>query len=122
MMRQILIAAAAMALATAACSHTGLGNAVREDISARMQTTKDPITTCYAERLKQNRKLKGMLVVAVTAKAGTGEFTDVKVTRDEIGDPDLSTCVVTEVAKLKLEQPTKSAVNFEYPLAFAPTK
>jgi hypothetical protein len=120
-MRQILIAAA-VALACTACSHTGLGNAVRDDISARMQTTKDPITTCYAERLKKNRKLKGTLVVAVTAKAGTGEFTDVKVTRDEIGDPDLSTCVVLEVGKLKLEQPTKSAVNFEYPLAFAPTK
>jgi hypothetical protein len=120
-MRRILTLAGAAALA-AACSHTGLGNAVREDITARIATTKDPIATCYAERLKANRKLKGTLVVSITAAAGTGQFSDVKVTRDEVGDPDLSTCVVLEIAKLKLEQPTKSAVSFEYPLAFAPTK
>ncbi len=110
------------AVVAAGCGHTGLGGAVRTDISARMQTVHDPIAACYAERLKANRKLKGTMTLSVTAAATTGQFSDVKVTRDEVGDAELGTCVVTEVSKLKLEQPTKSAVVFEYPLAFAPTK
>ena len=118
----LFLAALALLIAVAACSNTGLGGAVRNDITARMQTTKDPITACYAKRLKANRKLKGTIVLAVTAAADTGQFTEVRIRRDDLGDPDLNDCVVTEVAKLKLEQPTKSAVSFEYPLAFAPTK
>ncbi len=113
---------AALGLLGAACSGSGLGGAVRTDISARMETVRDPVAACYETRLKDNRKLKGTMLLAVTAEAKTGQFTDVRVTRDELGDPDLSTCVVTEVSKLKLAEPTKSAVQFEYPLAFAPTK
>ena len=123
-MRHVIFASFALAAfaALGACSHTGLGGAVRNDITARMQTVQDPITACYAERLKKNRKLKGTMTLSVTAAATTGQFTDVKIARDEVGDAELGTCVVTEVSKLKLEQPTKSAVVFEYPLAFAPTK
>ncbi len=115
-------AAILLVVVFAACSNTGLGGAVRTDISARMQTVRDPIASCYAERLKANRKLKGSMILSVTAAATTGQFEDVKVARDEVGDAELSTCVLAEVSKLKLEQPTKSAVQFEYPLAFAPTK
>jgi hypothetical protein len=109
-------------LALAGCSHTGLGDAVRTDISARMQTVRDPVTTCYAKRLKANRKLRGTMTVAVTAEAKTGQFTNVRVAADGVGDAELQSCVVTEVSKLKLAEPTKSAVEFEYPLAFAPNK
>src|SRR5258708_5864311 len=120
-MRHALLAIAAMAT-LGACSHTGLGGAVRNDITARMQTVQDPIAACYATRLKANRKLKGTMVLSVTAAANTGQFEQVKITRDDPGDPDLGTCVVTEVSKLKLAEPTKSPVAFEYPLAFAPTR
>lgn len=119
-MRTILVGL--LLVGAAACSHTGLGGAVRNDITARMQTAQDPIAACYAERLKANRKLKGTMVLSVTAAATTGQFEQVRITRDEPGDPDLGTCVVTEVSKLKLAEPTKSPVAFEYPLAFAPTK
>jgi hypothetical protein len=121
-MRAILKVALGASLLAAACSNTGLGGAVRTDITARMETTRDPIAACYATRLKANRKLKGLIVLAVTAEAKTGQFTEVKIRRDELGDPDLNDCVVAEVSKLKLEQPTKSPVQFEYPLQFAPTK
>jgi len=121
-MRAKLMIALYSLLYAAACGNTGLGSAVRTDISARMETTKDPIATCYATRLVANRKLEGTIVLAVTAEAKTGQFVDVKIKRDELGDPDLASCVVAEVVKLKLEQPTKSPVQFEYPLAFAPTK
>ena len=114
---------AVVALASlAACGHTGLGGAVRTDITARMQTAQDPIAACYAERLKENRKLKGTMVLAVTATAKTGQFDQVTITRNDLADAKLDTCVVDEVKKLKLAEPTKSPVAFEYPLAFAPTK
>ena len=119
-MRQVIFAIVLTTLG--ACSHTGLGGAVRNDITARMQTAQDPIAACYAERLKANRKLKGTMTLSVTAAANTGQFEQVRITRDDPGDPDLGTCVVTEVSKLKLAEPTKSPVQFEYPLAFAPTK
>jgi hypothetical protein len=120
-MRTLILTAALAALA-AACGSTGLGSAVRTDISARMATAKDPIAACYAERLKKNRKIAGTMTLSITAAASTGKFENVKVVKDEPGDPELGTCVVAEVGKLKLAEPTKSPVQFEYPLAFAPTK
>jgi acyl-coenzyme A synthetase/AMP-(fatty) acid ligase len=127
-MRHVIFAsfAASLALvafaALGACSHTGLGGAVRSDITARMQTAQDPIAACYAEQLKENRKLKGTMVLSATAAATTGQFEQVKITRDDLADAKLGKCVVDEVSKLKLAEPTKSPVQFEYPLAFAPTK
>jgi hypothetical protein len=111
-----------LGLGLGACSHTGLGDAVRTDITARMQTVHDPVAACYAERLKANRKLRGTMTLAVTAEAKTGQFTNVRVAADGVGDAELGQCVVAEVSKLKLAEPTKSAVQFEYPLAFAPNK
>ena len=120
-MRFVLTMGLAAALA-AGCSHTGLGAGVRDDITKRMQTVQDPIAACYATQLKKNRKLKGTMTLSITAAAGTGQFDQVKIVRDEPGDPDLGTCVVLEVSKLKLAEPTKSPVEFEYPLTLAPTK
>jgi hypothetical protein len=112
--------AALVVLPLAACG-AGLGSAVRTDISERMATAKDPLATCYEARLKANRRLRGTVVVAVTAEAKTGKFTDVTIRRDDLGDPGLNDCLVTEVGKLALTKPTSTKVQFEYPFEFLPT-
>ncbi len=110
----------ALALA-AACGRTGTGGAVRTDITARMQTIQPPIQMCYAVALERNRKLRGMMVVSFRAAPSTGQFDQITVTRDEVGDEQVKKCVVDEVAKLKLAAPQKTAVTVTYPIDFQPS-
>jgi hypothetical protein len=111
----------AIAVALGACS-SGLGQATRDDITARMMTAQQPIAACYATALQANRRLRGNMEVQVTTEPSTGRFANVVVSHDELRDPAIRQCVVTEVGKLALAKPTKSAVQFEYPLRFAPNK
>jgi len=62
-------------------------------------------------------------VLTFAAAPSTGEFTDITVQHDELGDPNLQRCVITEVSKLKLQKPqsTRIAVS-SYPIHFEPTK
>jgi hypothetical protein len=106
----------------AACGGTGLSADVRTDISSRMISAQPPIQACYSDALKGNRKLRGTMVLTFATAPSTGVFTDVAVARDDLGDPKLQSCVIGEVAKLKLEKPqsTRTAVS-GYPINFAPT-
>ncbi|MCE9577346.1 MAG: AgmX/PglI C-terminal domain-containing protein [Deltaproteobacteria bacterium] len=115
----ILVAILATGLA-GACAKTGTGPAVRADITARMTSIQQPLAACYKNVLSVNRKLKGMIVLDFRAKPGTGEFTDVRVSRDDVGDPGLQKCVLDRVGGLKLETPQKTAVQVSYPISFAP--
>lgn len=117
----IAVVALALALALPACSRTGMGGGVRDDISARMQTIQAPVQMCYAVALERDRKLRGMMVLSFRAAPGTGQFDQITVTRDEIADAQVKKCVVDEVSKLKLATPQKSAVTVSYPIEFAPT-
>jgi hypothetical protein len=126
MRRANLVRVAALAAATAgvgatACSRTGTGGAVRTDIAARMQTIAAPVQMCYAVALERNRKLRGMFVLSFRAAPGTGQFDNIVVTRDELGDPQVRTCVVDAVGKLTLESPQKTAVTVSYPINFQPS-
>ncbi len=116
----LAVAAAAVALATGACKHAGTGPEVRADITARMQSIQEPLATCYAKALEANRKLRGVVVVDFTVKADTGEFTQLRVSRDEIGDPTVTQCVLEKMGTLKLATPQKTAVAASYPVDFAP--
>ncbi len=107
-------------LTTAGCSRTGTGGAVRTDIAARMQTIQAPVQMCYAVALERNRRLRGMLVLSFRAAPGTGQFDQIVVTRDEVGDEQVRTCVVDAVGQLKLETPQKTAVTVSYPINFQP--
>ena len=103
------------------CGKTGLGDNVRKDIAARMQTVQDPITGCYRDALQRDRKLRGQMVVSFSATAKTGQFQDVRVTRNDLRDPELDRCVIEQVSSLALAQPQKTTVSASYPLDFAPT-
>ncbi len=113
---------AALPVAAAACSRSGMGDAVRKDVTVQMQTTQDPIAACYKAALERNRKLRGRMILSFTAEPGTGKFTGVQVTRDDLQDEGLRTCVVERVSSLALKSPQKSAVAVTYPLDFAPVK
>lgn len=105
----------------AGCGGTGMGSGVRADVAERMQTRADPIAACYQAALKRDRKLRGRMTVQATAEPRTGQFVDVQVVQDDLRDPDLTRCVVEQVATLELAQPQDAKVAITYPLDFAPS-
>jgi hypothetical protein len=116
----ILMSISIVGLCAAACGGSGMGKSVRADVTARMESARDPIAACYGNALENNRKLKGTIVVAFKAAPSTGAFESVEVVRDDVGDPAVTACVVAEVGKLKLAEPQKTALAIEYPIDFAP--
>lgn len=114
--------AALAAVLAAGCGGTGLGADTRADITARMTSAQQPLAACYQAGLQANRKLTGMMVVAFVAAPQTGQFQEITVTHDELGDPGVRTCVIGEVGKLKLEKPQGARVSISYPIHFAPSK
>ena len=99
-------------LSLAACAKKGMTPEVRNEITAKLQSTQTPIQACYQRQLATNRKLRGM-VVAQAAITPEGQFAEVSLRRDEPADPVLRFCVVQEIAKLKLDKPTGSRVELE---------
>jgi hypothetical protein len=108
------------ALLAAGCASSGLGDGPRKDVTERMATIQQPVATCYEAALKRNRKLKGTMMLAFDTAPGSGKFTNIQVTRDDLQDPELSACVKEQVASLALAQPTKTKIGVEYPLEFTP--
>ena len=96
------------------------GGDTRADITARMTSAQQPIAACYHAGLKTNRKLTGTMVLAFAAAPDTGQFTDIQVTRDELGDPGVRQCVIDTVGKLKLAKPQATRLSISYPIHFAP--
>jgi hypothetical protein len=112
---------ALIALVCAACGGAGMGADTRADITKQMNLAQPPIQSCYAEALKKNRKLKGIVSLEFIAEPETGRFKNILFRRDELQDPMVRQCIMDEVGKLKLDKPTKSAVSIPYPLRFSPT-
>ncbi len=107
-------------LALAACKSAGMGPETRADIIAQMKLAEDPIQACYAEALKQNRKLKGRISLRLVAEASTGQFKNISVLRDEPGDGEVTRCVVAEIGKLKLSKPTSSHLQIDQAINLMP--
>jgi hypothetical protein len=116
-----LVTSLTIAAALAGCSKAGMGAGVRTDITARMATISAPVQMCYAVALERNRKLKGMMVLSFRAAPSTGQFDQITIVRDEVGDPQVKSCVVEAVSKLKLEKPQSTAVSVNYPIEFLPS-
>ena len=116
-MRNIFVGAA---LVAAGCASSGLGDGPRKDVTERMATIQQPVASCYAAALQRNRKLKGMMMLAFDTAPGTGKFTAIKVTRNDLPDPELEACVKEQVGGLALAQPTKTKIGVEYPIEFTP--
>jgi hypothetical protein len=107
-------------LALGGCASTGLGDGPRQDVTARMATIQQPVAGCYEAALKRNRKLKGMMTVSFDTAPETGKFTNVKVVRNDLPDPELEACVKEKVESLALATPPKTKLGVEYPFNFNP--
>jgi len=100
------------------CGGSGMGKAVRTDISNQMNTANEPISKCYADALEQDPQLSGRMLLSFKVAADTGQFEGVAVSRDNLRNEGLKACVLTAVSALKLEKPQKTAVSTEYPIEF----
>ncbi|MEJ7600133.1 MAG: AgmX/PglI C-terminal domain-containing protein [Kofleriaceae bacterium] len=112
---------ASITVLVVACGGAGMGADTRADVTKQMQSAQPTIQGCYADALKHNRKLRGMVSLEFIAEPGTGQFKNILIRRDELNDPTVRQCILDEVGKLKLDKPTKSAVSIPYPIRFAPT-
>ncbi len=118
-----------IAAALFATSFTALGAGcktgspeVRNGIIAQMQTVKPQLDACYQIALARNRKLpNGMITVELIAEAGTGQFKNVLIRRDEVQDPQVRQCVITGVSQLKLDKPPSSNTQIPYAFRFTAT-
>jgi hypothetical protein len=104
------------------CVKNGMGEGVRTDVTARMESKQATIADCYQAALKRDRKIRGQMVLTFRAAPSTGKFEGVEIVRDDLHDTALGECVKDAVATLALEAPQKTAVSITYPLDFAPTK
>lgn len=91
----------------------------RQDIINAMSSIKQPLDECYQIALARNRRTPGgFLTVELIAEAGTGQFKNVIVRRDEIRDPAVRMCVIRQVSQLKLPNPPSSNVQIPYAFRF----
>jgi hypothetical protein len=110
----VLVAAAAMACKT--------GNPQqRQDIINTMSQVKQPLDDCYQIALARNRKTPGgFITVELVAEAGTGQFKNVLIRRDEVQDPAVRMCVITAVSQQKMSKPPDSNVTIPFAFRFTP--
>lgn len=113
---------ACLFLLLGACAVTAqVGQATRDDITARMQSAQTPIAACYASVLDPSHPVQGTMYVAFTTFS-TGEFTGVRVTSDQLGDRRIEQCVVAAVSRLRLAQATGTTMTVSYPIHFSIAK
>ena len=118
MTRAIIFATAIAALA--ACK-TGSPQQ-RQDIVNAMSSTQKGLSECYQYALARNRQTPGgFLTVEFIAEAGTGQFKNVLIRRDEINDPVVRQCVVNAVSSQRMAKPPDSNVTIAYAFRFTPT-
>ena len=109
-------------LLTSGCGGAGLGSDVRKDIEKQMETTREMVTACYTAALDRDRKLKGTLTVQVKTDPKTGAFTRTRIKDSTLGDKSLEECVIGSISKLKLDKPTSTSVEADYPIQFRSKK
>lgn len=119
-MRRTVLIWCVFLLAVAGCAGAGFGQATRTDIEKQMATAEPMIQSCYASALQRDRKAAGTMVVRVKTDPETGEFRRASVASSDINDPQLDQCVLGTVTKLKLDEPTKTSVEADYPIEFTP--
>lgn len=103
----------ALALATSACATGADQKKIRTEINAKLTAAQTPIQACFQNSLYTNRKLRGMYVMQMAINAETGQFGEINLRRDEPQDPVLRFCVISVLAKLKLDKPPGERIELE---------
>jgi hypothetical protein len=106
-----------LCLATAACA---TGNPQqRQNVIDAMGRVKVEVDKCYELALARNRRTPGgVMFVEFTAAAGTGQFVNVLVRRDQVRDPVVRQCVVANIMTQKMEPPPTINLVIPYELRF----
>ena len=120
-MRHLAFAMAASLplLGALGCAGSGFGKEVRTDIEKQMRSAEEEITACYAAGLQKNRKLQGRILVAVKTDPATGKFHRARIKESTLKDKEVEACVIAAVASLRLDKPTKTSVEADYPIDFS---
>ncbi len=111
-------ALATLALVVASCA--SFSDATRKDIEGRMASIQGGLDGCYQAALTRNRALAGGMELAFVAESKTGQFKDVRIPKNDLPDPELVTCVTSQVGALKLAKPTSTNLSIAFPLRFVP--
>ncbi|HUH01783.1 MAG TPA: AgmX/PglI C-terminal domain-containing protein [Kofleriaceae bacterium] len=118
-----VVISGALALALiVGCGGAGLGKEVRPDIEKQMASAEPMIEACYASALQRDRKLRGRMMIRIKTDPKTGRFHRASVASTELADQGLQQCVIETIAALSLDKPTKTSVEADYPIDFAPTE
>ena len=112
MNKHIVVALVAIGFGTSACA-SGPKRDLRGEIGVKLASAQTPIQKCFQNSLYTNRKLRGMYVMQMAVNAETGEFGEINLRRDEPQDPVLRFCVVSVLAKLKLDKPPGERIELE---------
>lgn len=114
--------AAIIVMGALGCGGAGLGKEVRPDIEKQMASAQPMITACYESALQRDRKLRGRMMIRIKTDPATGRFHRARVASTQVADQQLQQCVIETVAALKLDKPTKTSVEADYPIDFAPNE
>jgi outer membrane biosynthesis protein TonB len=89
----------------------GVGRALRARAQAFQQ--------CYESALKTNSKLKGKLVVEFTISE-SGSVADVRVLNDGLGSPEVASCVIAALKRIRFPKPDDGEVTISNSFVFQP--
>jgi TonB family protein len=77
------------------------------------------IKMCYEKALKKNPTLEGKLSVRFTIGT-SGRVTSASVSSDTLGDPEVSSCVISKVKTFAFSKPEGGSVEYVFPFVFKP--
>jgi len=86
-----------------------------EAISVRVARSR----SCYEELLRAVPRAQGRMLVAIRV-GPTGELASAEVLQDEIGERELSSCVISSIRGAPLPAPESGCVDINVPLRFQP--
>jgi outer membrane biosynthesis protein TonB len=88
-------------------------NIIVKEVKARMGAIK----ACYERSLKRNPNLSGKIAVRWTITPA-GTVTGVDIDQDSMGDPEVSSCIKSQIAHWRFPAPAGGSVDVQFPFVF----
>jgi len=116
----VVFGALCVALAATGCAGM-VTQSQRDNIAGKMAAARAPLAQCYATALKADPNCHGNVTVTFRVQPNTGRFTNVKVLRSQIAQPNFTTCVASAVGELYIAPAPAFIIDVtDYTLSFAP--
>jgi len=88
-------------------------NIIVKEVKARMGAIK----ACYERSLKRNPNLSGKIAVRWTITPA-GTVTGVDIDQDSMGDPEVSSCIKSQISHWRFPAPAGGSVDVQFPFVF----